>query len=66
MNQEKQIIDKLVQQILVVVFVFIIICSGKGTKVSLHIPQDLLDVCNLNLNNIFNLLLLLMVCFSCL
>lgn len=45
--------DEPVQQILMVVVVFInIICSSKGTEVSLHIPQDLLDVSNLNLNTI--------------
>lgn len=46
--------DDLVQQILMVVVFFIIIniiCSSRGTEVSLLIPQDLLDVCNLNLNN---------------
>lgn len=53
MNQEKQIMHKLVQQMFMVVVVFIIIiCSSKGTEVSLHIPQDLLDVCSLNPNNI--------------
>lgn len=48
MNQEKQIMDKLVQQIFMVDFGFIfnIICSSKGTEVSLHIPQDSLDVCS--------------------
>lgn len=44
--------DKLVQQIFMVVVVLIIICSSKGREVSLHIPQDLLDVCSLNPNNI--------------